>query len=341
MKIARYSSAAALVILAAVLAAQAAPAGGPARPAVEIRFVADPLMMCHFYLKNYGPSSSKPRDDSQDFISEATAYTQAVRLITVQGVWKWLEEQIAAHGDPAGVRKAAADLPATIQGEENRTAVNMLVDALESAYPKYRKTVFAIELEGLNRVMVGAKKRYLAVEERITQALMEQMSFEAITRPITVYVVVRTGGVASWGVTEETYFTVVGSFGQSPMSLVESGIHESTHIIDALQSYNSGSVLSQVRRTAKEADRQDLELFLHGLVAFNSGELVKRFLSNSYRHAGIRAPGLSDKYQPYLSTYEFIWTDYMDGKIPAKGIAAKLVEEFEAVQALHAGQPGS
>lgn len=338
------------VLLACALASapQAAPEKEkPAPPAdggptVKIVFTADPLMLCHYYLKTYGESSVKPRGDSGvDFISEATAYSQAAGLISNPRVWRWFEERIAGSANVAELRKAASTLPRALDVADAGTAVNMLLDAMESAVPKYQKTVYATELNGVNRILVGAKKRYYQVEDRISQVLMGKLALKSVVRPVKIFVVLHTGGVNTWGVTEDFYFTVIGSFGQSPMTLLETGIHEATHIVDALQPFRSGSVLARVREEFDSAAQEEVEVFLHGLVAFNAGELVKRFLSRSYTHAGVQAPGIGHTFRPYLSTYEYIWTDHLDGKFTTEGVSKKLVEEFQAVQELKATGTGS
>jgi hypothetical protein len=332
-------------IIAALLLALAAPpalaaSGQPflETPGLTIDFVTNPLLMCHYYLRGYGEVSVKPAGSLDiDFNSEATAYGQAQRYIENPAVWRWIDETIAGIGDIAGLRKAAADLPAAYRSEEARSGVNLVVDALESGCPNYMKSVYPTELAGINRVLVGAKKRFLVGRDRIFGALAKQMAFEPIARPIRVFVVVRTGGVASWGATGEFYFTVIGSYGQSPLSLLETGIHEATHIADALQSFRSEAILGRVRQGTDGAVRGDVDAFLHGLVAFNAGELVKRFLSQSYTHVGVQAPGVIQTYKPYLSTYEYIWTAYMDGRMKPDAVVAKLIEEFNAVRKLQGG----
>ncbi len=325
------------------LAAQSAGApAGAAAPAAKIRFEANPMIMCHFYLKTFGPDSVKPRGGSGgDFVSEATAYAQAFKIIGNPQVFRWFEERIASSGDLPRLRKATETLPASLQDAEAATGVRMLVEGMESAYPRYMETVYSEELMGINRVLISALKRWASVEERVGTALIKLMGFQPIDKEIVIYTVIRAGGVSTWGLSDKGYFTVIGVYGLSPSTLAESAVHEATHVLDAMQSYSAGTVLQEVRRGSQAADRNEIEVFLHGLVAFNAGELVKRFVNQEHDHAGVLSPAHAAAYRPYLSTYEFIWTSYMDGKIPRDGISKKLLEEFAAVKKLRAGSTGS
>jgi hypothetical protein len=114
--------------------------------------------------------------------------------------------------------------------------------------------------------------------------------------------------------------------------MLETGIHEATHIIESLQPYGSKNVVQSLRRSLASRDPGAVNTFIHGLITHNAGELVKRYVASAYVPAGVRAPGHATEYQPYLSTYEYIWRDYLDGKMSQDAIVAKLVEEFDAVQ---------
>jgi len=325
-----------------LVAQQAGGAAATAAPAAKLRFEADPMIMCHYYLKSFGPESVKPRGGSGgDFVSEATAYAQAAKIIDNPLVIRWFEERLASSADLPRLRKATETLPASLQDAEAATGVRMLVEAMESAYPRYLETVYSEELMGVNRVLISSLKRWVKVEERVGSALIKLMGFQPIDKEIVIYTVIRAGGVSTWGLSDEGYFTVIGVYGLSPATLAESAVHEATHILDAMQSYSAGTVLQEVRRGSEAADRNEIEVFLHGLVAYNAGELVKRFVNREHVHAGVLSPAHAAAYRPYLSTYEYIWTSYMDGKIPRDGIAKKLLEEFAAVKKLRAGSTGS
>ena len=40
-----------------------------------------------------------------------------------------------------------------------------------------------------------------------------------------------------------------------------------------------------------------------------------------------------------MSSYEFIWTEYLDWKMSPDGVSTKLIEEFNAVQKLTQKSP--
>lgn len=304
-------------------------------PELTIRFKTDPLVECHFYLKTYRSRSTEPAPGSGvDLSTEIGIYSRARDTLTTQDVWRWFEELIVANPDPAAVREAASETPQAYDSPRNRTGLNMLLDGLESAYPKFLESLWAERLRGINRHLVPARKHLIETEERIVEALVEKMAFSPIDAPITVLVVVRSGGVTSWGKTADGYFTVVGVAGLSALSLVEMGVHEATHILDAAQPFSSGSVLKRVKDGLRGEEPASVNAFMHGLITYNAGALVKQFISRSYLPKGVRAPGQIEEYRPYLSTYEFIWTDYLEGKMTTDGIVAKLLEEFQAIRKL-------
>ncbi len=331
------------LILIALLApggqAGAPPATAPAEAAARarIRFATEPLIMCHYYLKTHGPDSVKPRGEGVDLASEVSAYAQAGRILDNPLVMRWFEERVASASDPSQLEGVEERLPPSLRSGEAATGVRMLVEAIVSAMPKYMAGVYSDELVGINRILVNARKNFLPVEERVESALMKVMGFQPIDKEIVIYAVIRTRGVSSWGLSDKGYFTVVGVYGLSSSTLVESALHEATHVLDAMQSYSAGSVLQEVRRGSAAEDREEIEVFLHGLVAFNAGELVKRFVNREHAHAGVRASAHAAAYRPYMTTYEYIWTGYMDGKLPREEISKKLLEEFAAVKKLKTG----
>lgn len=337
-----------MVVILALLAPSAAAAQGAGAaaqpPSVGFSFdlTIHPLLECHFYLKTFGHDSIRPDSSSGiDIGSEATIYNTAQRTIQDPEVWRWFETQIVEGPDVAAVKKAAQALPATFDTERNRVGVKMLVDSLESAFPKFEKAIWPAHLREVNRALVGAKKRLQGSQQRIAQVLMEKMAFLPIDSPATTYVVLRSGGVTSWGKTSHGYFTVVGMQGLSPLVLVESALHESTHVLDTLQPFTSKSVLKRVREGLRGENPAQIDIFIHGLIAYNAGALVKRFLAPAHSPAGIMAPAHVEDYRPYRSTYEVIWNEYLDGKRTTDDVVAKLIEEFKAVKRLMPGAVGA
>ena len=317
------------------LAQQGAAAPPPSAKKFSFELAINPLLECHFYLKIFGADSFKPDPASGiDLGSEINIYNTAQRTILDPEVWRWFEQLIVEGPDAAAVRKAAQSLPPALDNTRNQTGVRMIAESLESAYPKFETAIWPRHLQGVNRALVGAKQWLLPTRERLSAVLMEKMAFEPVDAPATIYVVLRSGGVTSWGKTSREYFTVVGASGLSSLVLVESALHEATHIVDTLQPFNAGWILKRVRAGLKGEAPAQVDIFIHGLIAYNAGVLVKRFVSPGYNPAGIRAPAQAEQYQPYVSTYQVIWNEYLDGKTSADEVVAKLLAEFRAVQKL-------
>lgn len=337
-----FARAAAFLALAAALAAPASgQAASPAAPAsVTIRFESDPLVECYFYLRTYSRDSIRPDPALKiDFSSEASAFARTQGLVTDPAVWRWFDDLVVAGPDVDAIREKAKTLPAALDDATNRTGVNMLVDSMHAAFPKFMQGIWPIHQKSLNRHLVTVRRQWAAAEPKASAMLMGKLGFSPIDAPVTVYTVVKAGRAGSWGKTEKGYYTIIGQYGQSSLSLIETGLHEATHVVESMQPFTHRWLLRQVRQGLPPDAPEAADAFLHGLVAYNAGALVKRFVDRDYLPVGVRAPAHAEEYRPYLSTYEVIWDQYLDGKIGPETIGPKLVEEFKAVRKLQAPAP--
>ncbi len=326
-------SAACAVLIAAWAWAVLAREGTPELP-VQIRYEVSPLVECYFMLRVFGPDTGWPGPAKKaDVTSEAAIFARARETLQDEAGWRWFEDQVVAGPDPAAIRKATQVLPATLDSPSSRTGINMLMDGLESAYPKFMADFWPERQASLSRTLVDVRRRYVPAEKRIVETLMQKMAFSPIDGPIRILMVIQRTPATSWGKVEGGYYAVVGVRGFSTLSIIESGLHEATHILDSLQSFNGHWLLRDVRKGAGADEPAELDSFLHGLMVYNAGALVTRFLDPDYRPLGIRMPSQQAEYAPYLSTYEQIWEAYLDGKMSYDAIVAKLVEEFKAVRA--------
>lgn len=329
----------AAALAAALLLASPADAKPEPPRALKIRFDTSPRVDCHWYLRTYGKRSVKPQAASKvGFEREAASYAEASSRIVGDAAWRWFESLVVAGPEMAAIREAAKNPPEAIAAAPTRAAMGSLAEALESAYPGFLGTVWVEHQKALSPFLFDTRRRFDVVEARVSEDLMKKMAFSPIDAPVTVYVVMRGGGESSWGKIGSGYYAVVGQSGLSSLAIMETGLHQATHLIDALQPFDSGSILKQVRDGLGTGSPEAVERFLHGLVAYNAGALVKRFVDRTYVPEGVRAPGQEEAFRPYLSTYEFIWRDYLDGKIAQSAIVPKLIEEFRAVQRLQ-GSP--
>ncbi|HZE88459.1 MAG TPA: hypothetical protein VE404_02870 [Verrucomicrobiae bacterium] len=328
----------ALLALAAGLASAAptpaAEPAGPMKPRVLIVFESDPLVECHFLLKTWDGSEKPGSGKTGDLSSQAAAYGAATQAIRDVAVWHWFEDLVVEGPDPAEVRRRAATLPASLSTPSNRTAVDRLVEALDTAYPIFVSAYWPEHLKSLNRSMIPARRRYEDAEYRLTGALIEKMAFTPIDSKVRVLTVIRAGPVSSWGKTTKGYYTVIGVYLQSPASLVETSVHEATHLIDTAQPASGSWMLKEVRQALpKDAPPEAVDTFIHGLVTFNAGELVTRFMDRAYKPVGLRGPGASETYAPYVAAYEAAWNGWLDGTRGRDETVRKLAEGFKAARA--------
>jgi hypothetical protein len=332
---------AAAIVMASCAAASAAQGTAPAaaaepkKPSVEIRIDSGPLTSCHFLLKNWQGGGDKPiAGQGADLASEAGAYARAKENIKDPGVWKWFEDLVVAGPDPDAVREGAKSLPPAFNSPSNRTAVDMLVEALASAYPKFLSGYWTEQSAALNRLLIPARRRFARPSERIEQVLMEKMAFEPVGAPITILMVLRAGPVSSWGKTAAGYYSVVGAYLQSVDTFIETSVHEATHLIDAVQPAGGSWMLKEVRRALpKEAPAESIDAFIHGLVAYNAGELVTRYMDNTYKPVGLRGPNSREEFAPFIPAYEGAWGAWLDGTKSRQETIGKLVEGFKAALA--------
>jgi hypothetical protein len=184
---------------------KAAAKGDPPAPPPKIRFETNALIECHFYLKTHSSASVKPPEGSGvDLSTEISAYARAQDMILDKKVWMWFEEQVAEGPDPAAVREATESIPPALSSPRNQTWINMIRDGLESAYPKFSKTVWPLHQRSLNRTVIGARKRFMPAQDRVSEVLMKTMGFSPIDAPITIITVIRAGGVTTWGKTSHS-----------------------------------------------------------------------------------------------------------------------------------------
>jgi hypothetical protein len=309
-----------------------------AAPALKIQFDINPLIDCYFHLRTYSRGPAGSPSAPVDLTAEAAAYTQAQTVLTDPAAWRWFDDQVVAGPDPNAIREALKALPPSLDSPTVRSGIGMLVDGLDSAYPKFLTGLWPERQRSLTRMLAMTRRKYTASQSKVAPALMEKMAFAPIDAPIVIYSVIKAGSVSSWGKTAAGYYTVVGLQGVSSEQLIETGIHEATHIIEALQPYSSSSILKQIRTGIGSSDPAQSDLFLHGLVAYNAGSLVKRFIDHEYQLSGVRSPGQQAAYAPYLSTWDLVWNQYLDGKIDSAKAVARLVEEFKAVRKLEAAK---
>jgi hypothetical protein len=332
----RSKSRAAVLLLAGALAAPAAAReGAPKPPSFTLKFDAVPLVDCHFFLKTFGKGSARPGlDPNLNLGEEAELYKRAGTTIQDPMAWRWFEDQVVAGPDAKALRAAAAALPPSIDAPRTRSGIGMLVDAIQSAYPRFEAHYWPERQRGLVRSLVTIRRQYLQAESRIAPTLIEKGAFAPIDAPVTVYLTLKAGSVGSWGKVGGSYYTVIGTQGMSPLMLLETGLHEATHVIEAVQPFNSRAIFLRLRREIQTYPAEDVDVFLHGLTTYSAGILVKRFVEPSYVLAGVLAPAHREEYAPYLSTYGLVWNAYLDGKLDADKVVLKLAEEFRAVRKL-------
>jgi len=320
-----------LISIAAPAAAQA-PGVSIARPVVGISIETDPMVECHFFLKTYTGPSEKPIEGTDgDLSSEAAAYATAKQNLKDPAAWRWFEDLIVGGPDPAAVRAAAETIPPAFDTGASRTALHMLLEAFESAYPKFMEAYWPNHLMALNRTLINVRTRYVPKAVLLEKMLLDRMGFAPIDAPIRVIGVIRSGAVSAWGKAGGRYYVVIGVYLMSVDSFSETALHEATHLIDSLQPSTAHWMLRDVRQAlGSDAPAEQVDAFLHGLVAYNAGEIVRRLMDSKYRPVGIQAPSLKDSWAPFVPVYADAWLPWLDGNATSAQTISKLASGFKA-----------
>ncbi len=259
--------------------------------------------------------------DEAAYRGSLTAYRQARELTREPRVWQFLYDVAIEASAPEQVRAAASKTPSEFIAAEKEAAGKVL-NALADAWSRYEAGELNQRKRG-HRVMVdGVLRRVFQAErqDRLLSVLYEKMDFKALEAPITIVLVARAPGVGTWGFTSRGYYLIIPMESYKGPAIIESIVHEATHLLDARQPAGSDSFLQKLRRKASKADPAALETLIHGLIAWNSGELVKRHIAESYRPMVVEQRAWRSLVNPYLPTFEGPWLGYLNGRLKAPDV---------------------
>ncbi|HZI93781.1 MAG TPA: hypothetical protein VFE84_06030 [Patescibacteria group bacterium] len=280
-------------------------------------------------LHNHLQVASKAGDELQpEYRSELKAYIEARELAKDPRVWQIVNDACIIGPDISAIGKVAGHLPANLAAPDQE-AVKKMLGALESAWPRFMAG------EGIehNRSLqvVWSKvllKHWSLIEGRLLTALYDKFEFQPIDARITVYPVIEPNELGDWGRTDRGYYLIIPVAKMPNLVIIEELLHEVTHILADRQPAGSNSVLKQLAMQASGADKEALDHFTEGLVSWNAGEFIRRFVSADYKPLIEISPELRRPIEAYLSAYQGPWVGYLEGKISAdeaiKGMAAAL-----------------
>jgi len=297
----------------------------------------------HLELHNLLMVESGAEDPSRpEYATESRAYRQARELIKDRAAWRYITDAIVSGPDMDAIVAKAADAPGDLPGPE-REAVKKILSALGTAWPRFEAQDATERNRSLQNILVRVLRKQFnqTIEPRVMPPLYRSMGFRPLDAPITVYPVIGALEVGVWGKTADGYYLVVPVARRPNMMIIEGLIHELTHLIDANQPAGSHTFLSRLREKGRAADPEALEAFVHGLVAWNAGDLIRRYVTPDYRPAATVSPSLAAQIHGYLPTYEGPWTAYVDGRLTADQAIDAMVSSLRPASASGAGGAGS
>jgi len=273
-------------------------------------------------------ASHQAEDTFPEYRTEAKAYREAHELMKDPAAMQIVTNACIAGPDIATIGKAATNLPAGMAAPDQE-AVRKMIGAIVSAWPRFKQQDGPDRNRSLqmiwSRVLV---KSWGQVQDRLLTTLYDKFAFEPLDKPITVYPVLEANELGASGVTDKGYYTIIPVMKAPGFVVIEELLHEVTHVIDEHQPPGSRSLLIRLRQAGGRADPETLDAFMHGLIAWNAGELIRRFVNADYKPLYDISPDVAEPLVPYLPTYQGPWVGYLEGKISAdeviKGMAASL-----------------
>lgn len=331
-----------LTIGPAALAATAAPPATGTRglPAgARVRSELNLYLDLHHTLQHAAAATG---DVLSGYEAEVAAYRAARGTLKGAQVWRLVNDACVTATGIDSIRAAGGKLPASLTGAERETAAR-LIDALASAWKKHDGSRDQQDHRiGLQNVMADALRRMFqfGAEEKVMGPLYEKMAFVPLDAPITIYPVIEMAEVGSWGKAAGGYYLVVPVARRQNLAIIETVVHELTHVIDANQPPPSRSLMARLRAGGGSADPAALEDFLHGLVTWNAGEMIRRYAFPGHVPLATQSPRMRERIQPWLATYESVWGGYLDGRLaPEQAIDGLLAALKPSTP--RTGSPGS
>jgi len=268
------------------------------------------------------------------FLQVQAAYTGAARpemapFVKVYGdhagsplsVWHAIHDVCVEATDAAALTAGAKALPSSLKPAD-REAARVLLEAMAGAWPLYEKTDRAPRQASLENMKRELERRYTRrAEGTVVPELMERFLMKPLDKPLTLYPVNRSTRPGDSGKTARGYYLVQPISG---MPVVESMLHELTHLLDQNQPPDQRTLLRRVVAQTSGIPPDTVDAFVHGLIMWNAHELVKRRLGPE------SAPQYPTSMTPWLAIYEKVWGKYLDGGANADETINHLVEELAA-----------
>ena len=292
-------------------------------------------------LHNHLQAESRAAEDSlPEYSAEVKAYREARELAKDPAVWQVVNDACIAGPDIAGIGKVTGHLPAALAAADQE-AVRKMIGALESAWPRFQAGEAVERNRSLQRAWSKVLHVWGMVEERLLTTLYEKFAFQPIDAKITVYPVIDANELGASGKTAKGYYLIV-PVGRLPnLVIIEEILHEVTHVLDDHQPPGSSTFLMKLRQQGAGVDKQALDVFTHGLIEWNAGELIRKSVRADYKPLLNTSPDLRAPIEGYVPTYQGPWVAYLEGKIPADDAIKGMISALKPASAPAQARSGS
>lgn len=316
------------VIAAPALPAMPASAAGaepPGGPETQLRLQINYFLELHNELLLASTPNGTNLLDAAAYRSEIESYKQARHLVKEFKVWRIVNDACVEGPDTAAIRGIGESLSADLSAQD-RDAVKRMLDALGTAYSRWEGKEMLLRRRGLKQFVLNLLNRKFdpAMKQAIMSEVDGKMGFGPLDAPLGIYIVVDAAEVGAWGRTQAGYYIVIPVQNREVAGVIEAVVHEATHLLDARQPAGSSSLLDRLRAKLSGADTVALDTLLHGLVAFNAGQMVKRHVKSDYTPIVEISPTWRAQLAPYLPALQGAWNEYLDGKIDADKAVGEL-----------------
>ena len=284
-------------------------------------------------LHNFLLVGSKGQENTlPEFSAEVKAYREAQSSSKDPAVWQFVNDACVTSKDVSALLKTADTLPSTLFLEDREAALKVLA-AIASAWPRFEAKEMIERNRSLQTILTKNLRRYFngGPADRVLVTLQEKMILKPLDAPVTLYPVIGAIEAGAWGKTPQGFYIVIPVRGRPTLILLENIIHELTHLLEVNQVQGTNSILARLRHKGAGADPATLESFIHGLVAWNAGEMIKRFIDPRHKAVVDLSPESLMKMEPYLPIYTTSWVSYLEGKASADQTVDAMIEAFRKI----------
>ncbi len=271
---------------------------------------------------------------------ELESYQLADASIREPRVWQEINDACLEASDMAALQKAGERIASEFVFGD-RDGASLIFKAMASAWPRWESRELTEYRIGLQQLQITVFQSIFEdiVAPRVLPRLYERLGFVPLDAPVTLYPVLSGYVQGAWGRTAEGYYLLVPAARRPKYVIAENILHELTHVIEASQPVPGKTLVARLRRKASSADSKSLEDLIHGLVVWNAGEMISRYVRDQHQPRQSLSLDAADQIKRFKAVYSGPWSDYLDGKISADAVIDALAAAVKTPPAT-ASTPG-